>query len=353
MIGPSDDPDDLTTYSNDLMRRYFKEQIVTFPNSKYVLQSWIVQAAELFDSVIIDNELTISDLPAVQQSELFKEINDKNSEFLDRVKPNVIDASLKELGQATIENCNVPTKDELMLATKQDTVSWDPVEKFSINEGQPRQSFEEQKLAISLCKESIDRYLNFSNRFFKCTGICGSAGSGKTWPMEYILLYAVSQGLTVITTSHMACRAIKVGGKHIAYLFGIPYSRSYLTVQRRADLALTKIMKKPTLLNFLKTLDILFVDEFAQTSSKMLGVLEIIFRQIKKSNSYMGGVLLIFTMDHLQFRRVQEIARMKHSELIDESNDYVKEFIDLVSNICTFVDNWDHAAINEKTYRLY
>ena len=102
----------------------------------------------------------------------------------------------------------------------------------------------------------------------------------------------------------------------------------------------------------------------------------------------MNGVLLIFTMDHLQtqpikeqtlliswqvipcfqmvvlkfsvrsanyenFRRVQEIARMKHSELIDESNDYVKEFIDLVSNICTFVDDWDHSAINEKAYRLY
>ena len=39
LIGPSDNPDDLTTYSNDLMMRYFREQIVTFPNSKYVLQS--------------------------------------------------------------------------------------------------------------------------------------------------------------------------------------------------------------------------------------------------------------------------------------------------------------------------
>ena len=143
------------------------------------MQSWIVQAAELFNSIIIDNELTTSDLKAVQQSELFKEINNKNSEFLERDKSNVIDASLKELGQATIENCNVPTKDDLMSATKQDTVSWDPVENFSINEGQPRQSFEDQKLAISLCKESIDRYINFSNRFVKCAGIRGSAGSGK------------------------------------------------------------------------------------------------------------------------------------------------------------------------------
>ena len=53
LIGPSDNPEDLASYSNDLMTRHFKEQIVTFSNSKNVLQSWIVQAAELFDSVIL------------------------------------------------------------------------------------------------------------------------------------------------------------------------------------------------------------------------------------------------------------------------------------------------------------
>ena len=76
LIGPSNEPDDLTRYSNDLMLKYFKEQIVTFPNSKYVLQSWIVQAADIFDSIIIDNELRTTDLPTVQQSEIFKVIND-------------------------------------------------------------------------------------------------------------------------------------------------------------------------------------------------------------------------------------------------------------------------------------
>lgn len=39
LIGSLRDPDALTTYFNNLMSRYFKEQIVTFPNSKYVLQS--------------------------------------------------------------------------------------------------------------------------------------------------------------------------------------------------------------------------------------------------------------------------------------------------------------------------
>ena len=138
----------------------------------------------------------------------------------------------------------------------------------------------------------------------------------------------------------------------------------------------------------MKALDVIVIDEFSQTSLEILGVLEIIFRQIKKSYSCMGGVLLIFTMDHLQnqpikerpllissqiipcfqmvslqfsvraandenFRRVKEISRMKHSEIIDENNDCVKEFIDLVSNNCTFVENWDHPTINENTCKLY
>ena len=140
----------------------------------------------------------------------------------------------------------------------------------------------------------------------KCTGVREAAGSGKIWVMEYVLIYSVSKGLTSTTTSHMARRAIQLGGKHVSYLFGIPYSQSYLTVQRRADLALIKIMKKPELQNFLRSLNVLFADKFAQTSAEMLGVLDIVFRNIKKSNTYMGGTLIIFTMDHLQTSPIKE-----------------------------------------------
>ena len=117
-MGSSRDPDALTTYSSNLMLRYFKDQIVTFPNSKYVLQSWIIQAFELFYSVIIDNELTTSDLPVVQQSILFNEINAKNHAFLRDVKSKVIDVAHKNLGPDTIKNSKIPTKDELMASTK-------------------------------------------------------------------------------------------------------------------------------------------------------------------------------------------------------------------------------------------
>ena len=159
LIGPSNEPEDLRQYSNDLMLRYFKEQIVTFPNTKYILQSWIVQAAELFDSVIIDNELTTADLPAVQQSALYNEINERNETFMTKIRSNFIDAALRDMGQHTIENCNIPTKEQLMNATKQYPISWDPVANFTRNEGQVRESFEEQRSAVSLCTEAINKYL--------------------------------------------------------------------------------------------------------------------------------------------------------------------------------------------------
>ena len=388
LIGSSNEPEDLRRYSNELLLRYFKKQVVTFPNTKYILQSWIVEAAELFDSIIIDDELTISDLPAVQQSALFNEINARNELFLTKVRSKVIDAALREMGNATIENCAIPLKEELMNATKENPINWDPVGNFTRPEWQPIESFDEQKSAIMFCMEAMNNYLDFGNKFVKCTGIRGAAGSGKAWTMLYLLIYALSQGLTVITTAHLSRRAVQLGGKHIAYLFGIGFPKSSDTPQRIAELAIQRIMRKPWLANMLRVLDVLFMDELALNSMEMQGILDIILRRIRESDLYMGGVHVQFTLDHLQtkpvkqrpllispqiipcyqmfalrhpiraasdanFRRIQEISRMNVSVLIEEENNYVREFTELISEHCTFVDTWESPLITEKTYRLY
>ena len=74
-----------------------------------------------------------------------------------------------------------------MNATKQDPISWDPVANFTRNEGQVRESFKEQRLAVSLCTKAINKYLEFGNKFVKCTSIRGNAGSGNTWAMLYVV----------------------------------------------------------------------------------------------------------------------------------------------------------------------
>lgn len=41
----------------------------------------------------------------MQQTALFNELNDRNKTFIEKVKYNIIDATLNELGKHTIENC--------------------------------------------------------------------------------------------------------------------------------------------------------------------------------------------------------------------------------------------------------
>jgi hypothetical protein len=199
--------------------RYFEEQVVTFPNSKQVIQSWIVAAGDLFDSVIIHVELSISELPAVQQSTLFTEIDEKTMEHQRTTKSNIIDAALKELGDTTLQICNIPSKEELISAKRESPLDWDPVSNFHHNRIQPETSYREQKIAIKFVTDAIKKYTEVYNKFVKCSGI---RGSGKTWTMEYCVIYALCQGLNVITTSQMARRSIQLGGKHISFFLVFP-----------------------------------------------------------------------------------------------------------------------------------
>ena len=62
-----------------------------------------------------------------------------------------------------------------MNSTKENPSRWDPVANYTQNDGQPDQSFIEQKTALQYCKDAVKKYLDVSNSFVKCTGICGAA----------------------------------------------------------------------------------------------------------------------------------------------------------------------------------
>ena len=70
LIGPLDDDASLKEYSNQFLRKYIEEQVVYFPNSSKVLDTWIVTAGDLFDSVIRRNEFPITDMPLSHQTAL-------------------------------------------------------------------------------------------------------------------------------------------------------------------------------------------------------------------------------------------------------------------------------------------
>ena len=66
-----------------------------------------------------------------------------------------------------------------------------------------------------MCVESIHSYLYLMNTIFvKKIIIAGFPGGGKTFFIMYIVIYAFSKGLTVITVAMMFHQAIQLGGWH-------------------------------------------------------------------------------------------------------------------------------------------
>ena len=87
-----------------------------------------------------------------------------------------------------------------------------------------------EKIAIEIYHKSIDSYTYFQTQhiFTKCLGIGGFSGRGKTWTLEYMVLYGISEGVFYLTISMMEKRAIQLGGKvkvrpFLAWTNGITY----------------------------------------------------------------------------------------------------------------------------------
>lgn len=73
LIGDLDDPDSLEEYSDALLNQFIRKQLCFYPNGQGTIDSWIVHTGELFDGVIIRDEIPISEMPPVLMSALFAE----------------------------------------------------------------------------------------------------------------------------------------------------------------------------------------------------------------------------------------------------------------------------------------
>ena len=83
LIGTKNDIESLQDYSNNLLRRFIEEQLVFFPNSKRVIDGWIITAGELLDEIIVHNNTPISNMPPVQQTAIFADSDEKATKYIE------------------------------------------------------------------------------------------------------------------------------------------------------------------------------------------------------------------------------------------------------------------------------
>lgn len=306
LIGISDDPDVLEEYSKKLLKLFIQKQLCYYPNGQGVIDSWIIHCAELFDSVIIRGDIPVSDMPSVLISALFADHEEEIVKYKKKIREDMVEATFRELGDA-VNRCSIPPKEQVLSATLDNPVEWDPIESFHFDENsQSRNSFEEQLIAIKTCVSQIDSYINLntSGTYTKNVIVSGFPGGGKTFVMMYVGIYALCRGLNPISTAMMAHRAVQLGGVHWHKLLCIP-TEDNMSIYRRAEVAIHKLSRNPKKMEFLKQVDIFLSDEKSQHSSEICQCIDIICRRSRGINLLNGGVLEIATMDHSQLQPIK------------------------------------------------
>ena len=335
----------------------------------------------------MNDEITMSDMPPVQFSRFARSMQTELILHRKIVLTRIIDAVYLELENLR-EQYSLPSKEDLIAVTMDNTINWDPIEMFRKGTNQTNESYEEQKLAISLCKKAIDSYINPSSQLTltKSVAIRGHPGAGKTFCMLYVVIYAITKGLFISPTAKMSHRALQLGGLNWDKILCLRGSETNINGHRRAELAINQIRKNRKREDFLLTLNVIFADELGQISAEEFALYEMILRNVRNSTVFMGGILIIGTLDHLQIQPIHgrpfltansiipcfKMVALRHTVRATGSlyvelqslvrRDYVEfennpqlihRFKEICAQIFTFVDSWNDERVTLQTFRVF
>ena len=116
-------------------------QLVFLPNGQRIIYAFIIQAGYLLDTVIINNEINFSDIPAVQLLVLLLEHDDcfEQLKKLKMIQPVV--------------NAKPPPPEKLLDSTIDEPLDWYQVVNLIKTPMQTDASYGEQQSAIKVCVE--------------------------------------------------------------------------------------------------------------------------------------------------------------------------------------------------------
>jgi predicted GIY-YIG superfamily endonuclease len=382
--GPSTDDD-----VDALLKFWIEDQLRTYPIGSTMMDQYIVTADDILRSILVHGILPLNEIPPVMYTSLVQETSKEITAFLEACKIDVVDATLKALMEAYSEHEDVlPVKQKLLKATKHEPLSavdWNPIGPQTAS--QSNESYREQSNLNREVQCRIDQYRSPSNGMPKNMLIAGPPGVGKTHCLTHSVCYALSQGLFPMTTALLAERAFLLGGKHLHLLFKLSV-RDRGTPHRLAELAVIALQKKIEIFVLLRHIDVLFIDECGQISAELLSVLDIILRKVRGSDLFMGGILIIGTIDQVQLRPIKglpfllspyvlttfcmtvlkQYVRCADCLVLQQLNELARSLSglgehahqerlnsirDLMNRHCTFVDEWTDPVITDDVLRVF
>lgn len=210
---------DLKSASIDIVRRVINEIIPLQPVSMSKLDDFVVKTKQLLDSVLLGDEIPMTDLPPSTLTELLRGNSKMMEEEWKERRSKQLDAIYDNLKAIK----GIPNQEAVMKATKSRPVLWtDPDETFTRTPQQSVESHKEQQVALKL---GVNKVRSYSRQHSENMGytkgllVNGAPGAGKTFIEQAVALYAMSQGLRVMSSSLMAVRSNAIGGYHLHRLF--------------------------------------------------------------------------------------------------------------------------------------
>ena len=155
----------------------------------------------LLDSVIINNEIAITNIPPALQTSLDSCYSDSVENQIMQMKKNLFNAAFREIG-INKDIYHVPNYDQFLNCCRTNRLEWNVIECFIQVHQHTYISSNEQKIATTYGVKIIDQYLDSSEQIFfvKNVVFTGAPDSGKPYLMNYIALYANFRGLKVSIT---------------------------------------------------------------------------------------------------------------------------------------------------------
>ena len=364
-----------------LVRRYAEEQLVYLPGGTHQFDMHLVQAREVLQSTLVDESMPCMDTPAGLYTHLQTSTEKKCQKYRKQARDHLCEVLWSSVTGTGV--FNVPfSEDDLKKATLSEPIEWQPVPRRTPLQSEA--SFREQKLVLEAAFSALDRYQSFARVHPKGVVAAGGPGTGKTSCLQSIGFVARSRGLNVGLAALMCERSQQLGGIHFARFCKFPGSNT-ANPCRLAELAIANLMRSPSELDYIRSLDVLLIDEMGQIPAEMLSALDIIFRRVRGNSAFFGGMLVFATMDAQQLRpvggrppllspqvtacfdflpldhsvraarckplqRLVEICRMP---LRDLTEDVHREFAALVKGNCTFVKDWDDPRLRPDMLRMF
>ena len=279
-----------------LVREYILSQHVALPCGTRTFDRYLVAAYNSVIDLFVHGSLHSDEVPTAlycrlktnTENDIVTYMNDSSVALV-----KFITTTLKEAGLP-----GIPDPSDVMAATFTAPCAWDPAS-LPCAPDQPVESHSEQRKLIELSKHLVSHYKSCASEFTK--GLCqvGAGGVGKTTLLLIELLYAMCQGLNTTITAMLSERAQELCGNHIHDMFGF-HVNDRLSPGQMAERACSALYQKPKKLEFLRTIDVLGLDEAGAVPCEVLSAMCTVLRYIRNSNRPFGGMLIFATMDYLQ-----------------------------------------------------